>query len=313
MLAKKWAVLAKEEVTYGVDPSPIAADDLIYTSLPSVDREGREEERTHPMSNFGKNAVINIGETVKIGFSMELQTDWEISSDTPPSIGKVLEACNFTETIDTGVSILYTNNSNQSGTSLTFYIYKDSLLYKVSGCRGEVKGSHKAGNKVTFDFEFTGIYNPTLYAADTIYPTFTLSLEDVALYQNGEIAIGSYSSPIVDNFNWAMNNQIAKRPSANASRGIHSSFVSNAVPTVSVDPELVALSTFNANALWEANTLVEISTKFKHPSTVGKECTLTFADMQYKSVKDAEREGLLTYDINFEAGGDASVTLLFED
>ena len=311
MNANKWVVLAKKETTYGTDASPTTAD-IIYTNNPAVEVVSKELERTHPMSNYGKNARINIGETVKISFQMELQCDWDASADTAPSVGKVLEACNFTETINTGTDITYANNSSQNGDSLTIWVYKDGILYKVPGCRGELKGSHKSGEKVNFDFEFEGIYNPTTYKSDATFPTFTLTLNDVCIFQNGEIAIGSYASPIVDNFNWAMNNEIVKRPDANSNKGIYSIYVKNSAPTVSVDPEIVALATYNAQSLWEANTLVDLSCAFKHPSTTGFECNLTISNMQYKDVKDGERDNIMTYDINLETGGDTSVTLVFE-
>jgi hypothetical protein len=311
MIAKKWAVLAKAETEYGTDAAPTTGN-LIYTSNPTVELVSRELERTHPMSNYGKNARINIGETVKIAFQMELQCDWDASEDTAPSIGTLLEACNFTEAISTGSKITYTNNSTQEGDSLTIWVYKDTLLYKVTGCRGELKGTHVSGDKVNFDFEFEGLYKPSSFKTTATFPSFTVTLEDVAIFQNGEVVIGDYAAPIIANFNWAMNNELVKRPDANSDKGIFSVFVKNSAPSVSVDPEIVALATFNAQALWEANTLVDVSCAFKHPSTAGFECNLTIEDLQYKEVKDNERENIMSYDLNLEAGGDSSVTLEFE-
>lgn len=311
MLSKKWAVLAKVESVYGTDPTPTTSD-LIYTDNPSVEIVGKQLERTHPMSNYGKNASINIGESVKISFNMELQADWDASADSAPTIGKLLKACNFTETVNTGSNITYQNNSSQAGTSLTFYIYKDSILYKISGCRGELKGSHNSGDKINFSFEFEGIYDPDTYKSDASFPSITVTLSDICIFQNGEVVIGAYSSPIIDNFNWAMNNQISKRQDANSPKGIHSIYIAGSAPTVSIDPEIVALSTFNAQSLWESNSLVDVVCAFKHPSTAGFECNLTLSNMQYKDVKDGDRDGIMVHDLNLEVGGDTDVSLVFE-
>ncbi len=310
MLNKKWAILAKLETAYGVDASPVVGSDLIYTSNPSIEIVSKSLERTHPMSGFGKNATANIGQTVKVSFSSEFLIDWNAAADTTPSIGKLLRACNFTEIISSGTKITYQNNSDQNGESLTLYIHKDGLLQKVTGCRGEVKGSHVAGEKVTFDFEFEGIYKVGSQV-DAAFPTFTVSLPKVGIFQNAEIKIGNFTSPIVQNYNWGMNNELKNRPDANSNQGIYSAFVGNSVPSISLDPEIVALSEFNARSIWENNTLVNVSAVIKDPTVSTKKCTITHTNMQYKDVKDGEREGIMTYDLNLECGGTADVKLEF--
>lgn len=311
MNEKLWAVLFKVEASEGVDASPSVGSDLINTGVPQVSPEVKQLERNHPQSGFGKPTAINIGEKIKVSFSMELEADWAASTDTAPSIGKVLRCCYFTETITTGNYINYQNNSALAKETATIWVYKDGLLRKVTGCVGEVKSSMVSGEKVTVEFEFTGRYVDG-YASDATFPTFTVSLSDVVIFQNAAVAIGSHTSPMIQNMNWAMNNAIDARPDANSDKGIHSLLATNAAPTCSADPELVALSTFNAFSAWEASSLVTLSAQLKNPNTAAHKCTLTMANMQYKDIADAARVGLLTYDLNFECGGDADVSFKFE-
>jgi hypothetical protein len=313
MLEKKWAMLAKIESSYGTDATPVIGTDLIYTTLPTIEPITRTIERSMPMSNYGAPSMLNIGDGVKITFQVELAADWVASSDTVPSIGTLLRACNFTQTINASTSIVYQNNSSQDGESLTIYFHKDGIRRIILGCRGNVKAACKAGDLVVFDFEFTGKYAEG-YSTDQTFPSFTPSLSTACVFTEGEVEIGAYAAPIIEAFNFDAGNVVSKRPSANEAQGILSYFISNAIPVMDVDPEVVALSTYNPFTAWDANSLIDCQTVFKEKGSGTKQCLLEIADLQYGDLKDGSaREGIMTYALNFKAGADADVAFTFTD
>ena len=79
--------------------------------------------------------------------------------DTPPGWGRLLRGCGFAETITTGNSVVY-NPVSDDFESLTLYGFKDKILHKMPGTRGDVTLSLQAGELPKFSFDFTGLYEP---------------------------------------------------------------------------------------------------------------------------------------------------------
>lgn len=313
MLENKYAVLAKAESVYGTDPTPSVGNDLIYTSPPSVEPVTRTIERKQPMSSYGAVSRLNIGEAVKVSFGVEMVGDWSLTSDTPPRLGALLRACNFTQTINSGTSIVYQNNSSQNGESVTLYVYKDGIRRIITGARGNVRVVGKAGDIPMLEFELTGIY-ASGYATDQSFPSITTSLSSPCICAYGEVEVGAYTSPVIENFALDMGNVISKRPDLNDAGGIDSWFISNSKPTLEIDPEVVALSSFNPHTLWEGNTLVDNQIIFKlgGADAATQKCTLAVNDMQYDEIPDGGgRENIQTYALKLSAGAETDVSLTF--
>ena len=97
----------------------------------------------------------------------------------------------------------------------------------------------------------------------------------------------------IESFKVALGNEIAKRPSVNAATGILSYFIKERSVTGEIDPEAVALSTWNPWSLWENSTRAAITITFG--ATAGNKCVVSGPKIMFDSVKYADRESLLIY------------------
>lgn len=298
MRESKAIILAKIETTYGTDAAPAAASDAIQCSAPSFEIIGGRRERSSLLPYHGKLAPINVGEGIKLAFSVELRGAG-VAPSTPPRIGRLLRACSFTETISASPAFTeYTPNSAENCESVSIYFYRDGILHKALGCVGTFKLGAKANEPAKLDFEFTGLYAGT-HASDTAFPAPTFG--DAALppiFRNAAFSLHGYSA-VIEALNVDVGNKIGKRPSANAASGVVRYFVSDREVKGDCDPEAVALATFNPWSLWDASTAGALSATIG--SAVENKCIVSLPSIVPESSKYAGREGVLAYAYAFTA------------
>jgi len=279
-LERKSLILAKTEVSYGVDPVPVGATDAILTGAVSYEIGGRSLERDVVLPNFGKLTPVNVGEAIKLSIPVEMRGAGG-AADAIPRIGRLFRACNMPETVSAGVSVGYSLTSIEDGESVTLYWYADGILHKALGCVGTVKLSGKSGEYGKLAFEFTGIYAGT-HATDQATPSATFG--DAAVpprFLSALFSINAYAGAI-ENFEVDLGNEIGKRTDANSASGILRYRISDRNVKGSCDPRVVALATYNPWTAWDASTAGAITARFG--SAVGNKvvvnlpnCTLTDA------------------------------------
>lgn len=312
-LERKSLILAKTEVTYGVDPVPVPATDAILTGPVSYEIQGRSLERDVVLPHFGKLSPANVGEAIKLSLPVEMRGAGG-AVDAVPRIGTLLRACNLVETVTVGVSVGYAPISVADGESVTLYWYADGILHKALGCVGKPKISGKSGEYGKLAFEFTGIYAGT-HASDQATPAATFG--DAALpprFLSALFSILGYAGAI-ENFEVDLGNEIGKRVDANSASGILRYFQNDRSVKGSCDPGVVALSEFSPWALWEGSTAGAITAQFG--SAVGNKivvalpnCVLTDAP------KYGAREKERIYQLSFGAyptlvAGNNEMTITF--
>lgn len=308
MLKTRAVILAEKEITYGTDPIPLPAANAILCEAPEIEVLGRKLERNNVKSYFGTLAPINIGEGIKITFTAELKGSGV--AGTPPEIGPLLDACGMTHTNVLSTSDKYDPNSDLESDqdSVTIYFYQHNIAHKVTGCRGTFSVEGKAAEYGKIQFEFTGIY---VGPVDATIPAATFNATLPPKLVSASFALGGYAA-IIESFKVVLGNEIAKRPSANAATGILSYFVRERAVTGEIDPEAVALATWNPWSLWENSTSGALSITFG--SAAGNRCVVSGPKVILDSVKYAERESLLTYStplIFTPDTGNDEVSLLF--
>lgn len=287
-LKSKGVILAKTEVTYGVDPTPVAATNAIMVENPTIDPIIKKLVRNNVRSFMGKSLQLNIGEGLKITFKTELKGSG--AAGTAPEIGPLLRACNFTEVLVALASATYNPNSLiDSAESVTIYFYLDGLLHIASGCRGTFSLDAKAGEYGEISWDFTGIYaGPT----DSANPVPTLNATIPPRFVSGAFALDSYAA-VIAALKISIGNAIGKRPSANAATGILQYIIKDRGVTGSIDPEVVSLATKSFWAMMASGAGVTFTGKFG--ATAGNICTITAPSVQLDDLKYGEREGILTY------------------
>lgn len=163
---KNMVLLAKQEVTLGVDPVPAPAANsiLIRGATPSIitaDFVERNNIRGYK-GNFGQLAV-----GVHRMFEFEVELASAGAAGTAPKWGPLLMACGFSETLTASISAAYQPIST-GDTTVTLYGYLDGLLFKMTGCKGTVSFELNAKAIPVMKYKFLGEYSA---ATDAVFPT----------------------------------------------------------------------------------------------------------------------------------------------
>ena len=111
-IVRRKALLAKIETEYGVDAAPTAAldarlvgDDISYAI------DGESLERNYIRETMGGTAPLNVQYGQTLGLMAEIKGN-NSALGVAPEIGIWLRIANYTETVNAGVSVVYTPHSN---------------------------------------------------------------------------------------------------------------------------------------------------------------------------------------------------------
>jgi hypothetical protein len=307
MLKSKAVILAKVETTYGTDATPAAGTNAILCEVPEFEVLGRKLDRANVKTYFGTLPPVNLGEGLKVSFTTELKGHGG-AVDSPPEIGVLFRGCAFTETISAGTSVAYDPNSSEDGESLTLYFYQHDILHKLLGARGTFSVEMKAGDYAKIKWEFTGLYAGP---ADDSIPTGTFNSTKPPRFVSASFAIDSYAA-VIENLKVDVNNEIAKRVSANHATGISEYLIRERAVSGECDPEAVTLATKDFWTMWSSSTPVALT------ATVGtaskNKCVISAPAVVPDIPKYGDREGILTYALPLiftPSSGDDEIQFLF--
>lgn len=291
MLTSKAIILVKPEATYALDASPVGANAILCESA-SITPITKSLERNNTRATFGSKAKLVVGEGLKLTFLTELRSTGVAPVITPPDIGVLFRACNYTQTIVTTSGqecCKYTPHSGQDGESATIWFYMDGLLFKMVGCRGTGSLSNKTNEYGKFSWEFTGIFaGPETGVA----PTPSFSAAQPPIFRGAQFAIDGYAA-VIDSLSINLGNAISKRIDANAATGILSWNIVGRAVTAEIDPEVPELASKDFWAMWQdAETVTMTATVGQ---TAGNRCIITAPAVQIDDVSFGDREKVLTY------------------
>lgn len=163
---KNMVLLAKQEVTTGLDPVPTPADNAILVramtpQLINAEFVERNNIRGYK-GNFGQLAV-----GVHRAFEFEVELAGSGTAGTAPKWAPLLMACGFSETIVAVTTATYQPISN-GDTTVTLYGYLDGLLFKMTASKGTVSFELNSKGIPVMKFKFLGEYSTP---SDTLFPT----------------------------------------------------------------------------------------------------------------------------------------------
>ena len=176
-------ILAKIEVTYGTDPTPVAADGVLAKDVTLSPMEGSEFDRDVENSFFGSTGTLPVELASKLTFKVELSGSG--TKGTPPQFGPLLRACGCGQTIVAATSVTYAKISPVFD-SITLYIWIGGTQYVMKGARGDCTIVYEAQKLPYLMFEFKGLFvSPT--QVTPVVPTLTG-------WKDGEV-VGSLKTP----------------------------------------------------------------------------------------------------------------------
>lgn len=306
MLKNRVVILAKEETTYNTDPTPTGAANAILVEDPKFSFAGRRAERKPLRTSLASLKSLYAGALINFECNAEIKGSG--AAGTAPELGVLLRACAMTETIVAVTSVTYTPASS-GHKSCTIYFYEDGLLYKFTGCRGNVSCNLKTADKGIFSFKFTGHFSgPTDTALAT--PTYNATVPSVLI--NVPFSIGAYSA-VISALNFDMGHTIATPDNIAATDGYSAVQITGRKVTGGIDPEGVLVAANDFITQWKNATGMALDTGLIG-GTAGNRYRVQMPVTVYTEIGNADRDGVITRDAKFmavESTTDDEVSIAF--
>lgn len=154
---KNLVLLAKQEVTLGVDPVPTpAANSILVRGFTPQLLTAEFVERNNIRGYKGNFGSLAVG--VHRAFEFEVELAGSGTAGTAPKWAPLLMACGFSETLVALATATYQPIST-GDTTVTMYGYLDGLLFKMTGCKGTVSFELNSKAIPVMKFKFIGEYS----------------------------------------------------------------------------------------------------------------------------------------------------------
>jgi hypothetical protein len=233
--------------------------------------------------------------------SFETMLSGSGTAATPPAFTDAIRACGMDEAITTTVTYtpVSTVTVGGDGGSATVGFYTDGVLYTIHGARGNFRLILNSGEPGKIAFNFRGVYNePT--DTDLLVPTYYTTVPPAIV--SGSMQLDSQALKY-KSLEFDLGNQLADRADPSATEGAYSVCITGREPTGTMDPEMLAIATYNFfNKL---TTNAEGAFTLTIGSVSGNKYVITAPKVQYTAVEPGDRDGLqvagLTFQLNRSA------------
>lgn len=298
-LRKRRVILVKKEGTYGTDPTPVEASDAVLCRMASsVDPQGEDVALDNARTVAVPEGHVVAGKHVT--FSIEVDLKGGGTAGDAPECDALLQACGLVKSSVQNTSVTYTPSTDLADhESCTIYWYEDGRLHKATGCRGSVSLQAQNQQIGSLTFSMSGLWVDITDVA-LASPTF-LSLTPPVV-QGGTFKIGGNARAIT-NFSLDYQNEVVQKGDVNDSEGIDSFQIVDRNPTGSVDPEDVALATWNPWSDWKNGSTKAL--QFVVGVSSGNIITVDVSAAQYQRPGYSDRNGIRTYGLNFVCTGNS--------
>ncbi|MDR2172688.1 MAG: hypothetical protein LBE32_00515 [Burkholderiales bacterium] len=281
-------VLAKIEAVYGEDPIPTAALDAIRAAnVELTPYEAETVPLAYKKQTFGNNPAVVVAEQVRVAFDI-----YFIGSGTPgvaPAWGTLLRGCGWAETVTLGTSVLY-NPISQNIESVTLYVFKDGILHKITGARGNVNWNFTAKQVPTLHFEFTGTFSPVIDSTMPVAPDFTKWIKPRAAIPTytGDISIFGLDAMKVRNYSCDTQTEVASPEWVNHKEIV----IADRLPTTQMELEAPSMATLNLYDLIQKQEHGKVT--YTHGNEPGNTITITHPDAIMTAASYGDNSKILT-------------------
>ncbi len=292
LLKKKSVLAAKIETTIGTAISLSGSDGVfnvyncnIVPNIQMTDREGQ--------GAFSKLTSVLGQQTGTCTFS----TDLTSGLAEPSWASTFLPACGLGKT-----STTYNCKTEAPGSTvktLTMAHYVDGVVRRIRGAVGTFTISCLAGQKITLDFTFQGVFDA--FTTDTIitptYPTSAALRWGASTTTINSVAVAASS------LTFDLGNVISPLESQAVDEGVKNFIISDRRPTLTIDPEADTSNSISRYGLW---TLVDndISMPIAWDSGTnddGGKWAFSLPAAQILNQQPGERSGVETEQLTFLA------------
>lgn len=293
LITQNTVLLAKEESTYGTDPTPTTAANAFYAYDVEIRPQSTVIERRPVSVTLSPENSLNSFKYYELSFTVEMKGSGAAGT-APRGVGDLLEACGMAETVVASTSVTY-KPATSSLKSVTIYCYKDGLLYKLTGARGNVSVVLRAGETPKLQFSMMGRYNiPT----DTSFPSSaTYESTDPVVCSGLTMTYGSTLSPSAASIEINLNNDIGRLDAITGTDGIAGFFITNRNPTYTMETEAILRATTNGDLWADLGNYATRAFSAVVGSSAGNIATITAPAMSITNIGATDRNGISAYTI----------------
>lgn len=284
---RKMLVLAKKESVKDNDPIPTAgANAILCRGINPQPVNAEFVDRGLMRPYFGNTQTLAAGVHSRLEFEVEIQGSG--SAGTAPGWGVLLEGCAFEEVIPTAGTEVQYRPISENLDSLTLYVYLDGLLYKMTGCYGNVAFDLTSRAVPIMRFQFIGTQHD---GTDTSLPTGVdysafLTPKTVSRANTPTFSLHGVSN-CVQTVNWDMQNQLVWRDLI----GCGGSHISNRTPNGQISMEMTPIATKDWMTLVKEGT--EGALNLVHGTVAGRIVEFDAPKVQLTNPQFADQDGIL--------------------
>jgi hypothetical protein len=246
MIVKRAQMAAKAEGTEGAAETLAGADAFLAMNI-NFKTEIEMHARDNVSSSLSNFSQVAGARKATVEFDVEIKGSG--TAGTAPALGKLLKACGFSETVSAGVSVTYAPASTGIS-SMTLALYNDGVIYKTWGARGTVSLKLEKGKHALLHFVFTGadfsVTDGAMLSSGIAYETTAPKP-----FLSATMTVDSYAA-LLGTMDFNMNNEVTLRPDANSGSGYKSAVITGRRPTLSIDPEMILVATYDFFGKWRS-------------------------------------------------------------
>lgn len=184
--------------------------------------------------------------------------------------------------------------------SLTFYIYRDGLLYKVLGSRGTMKLTVTTGGVGKMSFDFKGMFASK---TDAAVPACVYDNVPKPIFRNAAFLLNRQVAAI-NSFNLDMANTLTQPDNPNALEGFDPAEVVDRNFAGTIDPKETLVATRDLISALRAGTKQPIH--LRYGTAAGNRIGITVPQALYQDEDDQDRNGIATVNVPFQPVGQDS-------
>jgi hypothetical protein len=319
-LIARTTLFAKKETSYGTDVygGTAAGTDGILALNVRPDPRFASLVRNVQRASLGKLPPVSEtgGSDPGGGISFDVEIRGPGAAATAPRVSPLLQACGLTETLGTGTAGSASYAPASSGIpGCTIYAYMDGILWKLVGCRGNVKLTLQAGQVGLYNFTFQAL---TIGLADqglltgTYETTSPPSFVKYGTVSSLKIDTGDYEA-IVQRLEVDLGNRIEVAPNANAPNNRNEIVLAERDVGGSFDPEMVPVATYDFWSKMKQASAIALTAQVG--GTQWNKLLLTATKMVLGQIGLGERAGKRAFTIPFklaETNGDDELMIAFQ-
>lgn len=286
---RKVAILAKIEAVYGTDSVPVAATDgVLVRNFDIKPLDLGYAERSLVRAHFGQFSQLPTTVASKISFELELAGFGTAGPAVPtPGYDAVLRMCGLARTITAATKVEY-NPISAAFDAGTIYFYKDGVLHKLLGVRGDATLSFKRNEIPVLKFEGTGLYGGTTDVA-LVTPTLTAYQQPLVFSKANTptFSIAGYATACLESIEIMLKNELQYRNLVNCTEQV---LLLDRKPEGSVEIEDTTVA---AKDWWTSVRNVTLgSLQLIHGTVVGNKVQIDAPSVQLTNPQLSESDGL---------------------